>query len=532
MKVAELFENRRVPDFDETFYVKEPLQAETYTINRGEPITFEMTNSSEQNVAKYPLYFVKEWQGKYIFAQWNPYTHNREQYTCDPEEFHKKTISLRRAIAKNWLQSLVDKDDLNEEEEEWPENTVVRVTAHEFEANQTVDPQEYMRRQRRGQYGLPRATFKKDTLLTIIGYSDNGRGWDVLFDYFDEKKRSSNYFVSSWYHFRKAVEKDDKAWINSLKEEEDEEPKLCWVTTKFKARYADHGSVDITFDVHDQLVFYKYSKTGLAWFGDGTGRTYKVEKAVFDACVTFDKKDAGRKWIDSLKEAAIPKRWAHLKTEKDFEAYEFGRTLGSKVQMKAGDEFFFLKEFTGNQIVIMLPYQNSLDSNSDKNLNLVCDKDVLDHCRNLTRERDANFLKGLKEETEDKPTWEAFDKASDLAIAFYQQLCDEHWNEQKHYVTPSDEYQGPNVTISTTEGAHYWNPVTGEFILHVIDSARGSCDDGIHVKVLTSGRVLATEMPKTNPLERMTDDPAVLAKIKERQGKSRNRFIEFNPDDL
>jgi hypothetical protein len=127
--------------------------------------------------------------------------------------------------------------ELFEEEEDWPEGTVVRVI-DDFIANGIIDPQEHMRRMNSGQHGLPFWSFKVGDLLVVEGYSDTGNGyWDVLFNYFEDRRKSKLGFVTSWPSFYRKCKKDDKAWMDSLKEEEPEpfEPKKCWVKKPFKA---------------------------------------------------------------------------------------------------------------------------------------------------------------------------------------------------------------------------------------------------------------------------------------------------------
>jgi hypothetical protein len=272
-------------------------------------------------------------------------------------------------------------------------------------------------------------------------------------------------------------------------------------------------------------------KRDMAWFGDDTGRSYKIEREVFDLCVTFDKKEAGKNWIDSLKEA---KAWNELEATEDFDAQE--QRSGRQIKVLAGDLFYFLKDMPDDKVLIMFPYGGQ----DDNELNAITDKSNLQKCKNITREMGKRFMKGLLDESEQElPTWIEFDKACDLATDAYQSECDSHWTDNVPPEAKKDKgpgaYRGPRASLDTSDSKPvYWNPVTKDFLIPVLDDAPGSMDDGVYVHVHANGETDFLDGPPTNDsLEQMTDDPKILAKIKAKKEATRNRFIKIDdPDNL
>jgi hypothetical protein len=531
-----------------------------------------------------------------------------------PSDVFYSSFKRKRDVDKQFM------DSLHEEEEQWDAGTVVRVVDSTFSVNRTMDPQEHMRRMNQGLHGMPQQSFKYGDLLIINGYSDSGDGyWDVLFDYFDEKKRGHDYFVCPESQFRRAVVKDDKAWIQSLKEEEyptypedtilyvknkftsdgyirarfvpkrstiykelfgqivkiifihddghsvyfrtlmddmgpsdtqvvkreifyantcakDEfdrtwidslkeapEGAPCWVIKEFSAGYAEHGSYKIPFEPTEQLTFLKESND-LVWF-EQYGRHFKIDLDTFYECVTFDERDAKRTWLNSLKESTKEefKQGDTVQTSKEMKAFQC--SVHDYNNMSARQR----KRLTGylrpNIQIIFIHDDGAFVTFSEiGGIRWITERTTFYDSTLTKKQAGRKFMDGLKEATSLLPKYVDFEKASDLATDLYQSLCDEHNAEME------TGFEG-RATRDVGEKC-YWNPATNEFVIHVIDAAPGSHDDGVWCRIDPRGVVTVIDKPPgTNPLSKLTNDPKMLKKIEARAQKSKNRWIEFDPDE-
>jgi hypothetical protein len=137
----------------------------------------------------------------------------------------------------------------------------------------------------------------------------------------------------------------------------------------------------------------------------------------------------------------------------------------------------------------------------------------------------ADDLSESADESADlQPTYDEFDKAADIAIDWYQKECDE-WNRE-------NESKFVSKVGVEWDSNHYWNPVTKEFLIHVRDQARMSCDDGVMVRIDRNGNPHLADVNDYNkpvhPLADMHDDPEVAGQMAAKFGK----YVKINMDEI